>query len=288
MVGLVVKRPKRARSTPHEQRDVTVLGLRLRYVDIRPPHEEGLPLLLAHGHSSRIEEYDALVPHLARGRRVIIPDLPGSGYSDKPHDRAYSLPLYEDALLGVLDALDIGEAHVGGGSLGGNLALRLAHREPDRIRRVAAWAPASSWERMHGWARFSSIARHAPWLFFPSLWVQSRFWYSPKWPGREAALEAAWAYYREVYGTGFHRMYWDIGHEQAMFSLYDIAAQITQPIWLGVGDEDDGLDMFRGVKRLATLLPDVTLRIFEGARHSLANEEVDKLGPEVDAFLRRK
>ncbi len=279
-------RPARARATPHEQRDVTVLGMRLRYVDIRPAQEQGPPLLLVHGHSSRIEEYDALVPHLRAGRRVIIPDLPGSGYSDKPHDQPYTLALYEDALLGVLDALGVQEAHVGGGSLGGNLSLRLGHREPSRFTRIASWAPASSWEPMHGWARFSRVARHASWLFFPSLWVQSRFWYSPRWPGRAAALEAAWAYYREVYGPGFHKMYWEIGHDQALFSLFHIAPKIAQPIWLGVGDKDDGLDMFRGVQRLATMLPDVKLRIFEGGRHSLANEEADRLGPEVDAFLR--
>lgn len=281
-----ITRPVRAPATQHEQRDLVVLGMRLRYVDIRPAHEQGPPLLLAHGHSSRLEEYDALVPHLGANRRVIIPDLPGSGYSDKPLDRPYTLQLYEDALLGVLDALGVAEAQVAGGSLGGNLALRLGHREPSRFSRLAAWAPASSWEPMHGWARFSRTARHAPWLFFPSLWIQSRFWYSPGWKGRQAALEGAWSYYREVYDRGFHKMYWEIGHDQAVFSLFDIAPRIAQPIWLGVGDKDDGLDMFQGVKRLATLLPNATFQIFEGARHSLANEEAERLGPLVDTFLR--
>ena len=282
------KRPERAPSTSLPQSDLTVLGMRLRYVDVAPRGEEtGPPLLLVHGHSSRLEEYEAIVTRLSQTRRVIIPDLPGSGYSEKP-DRPYTLRLYEDALLGVLDALGVREAHVGGGSLGGNLALRLGHREPDRLTRIAAWAPASSWDRMHGWARFAGLARHAKWLFFPSLWVQSRFWYSSHWAGRDAALAGAWAYYREVYGPGFHRMYWDIGRDQALSSLFDIAKDIRQPIWLGVGDRDNGLDMFRGVQRLAKMLPRVKLRIFEGARHSLANEEAETLGREVDAFLAEK
>jgi len=260
--------------------------MRLRYVDVTPTDEpEGPPLLLVHGHSSRIEEYEALLPHLAAKRRVIVPDLPGSGYSDKP-DRAYTLRLFEDALLGVLDALGVNEVHVGGGSLGGNLALRLAHREPGRFTRVAAWAPAGAWEPSEGWARFSRVARRAEWAFFPCLWIQSRFWYSPKWEGRHAALEGAWKYYREVYGPGFHRMYWEIGHDQALSSLFPLAKEIRQPVWLAVGDQDHALDMFHGVKKLSTMITGAKLTIYEGARHSLANEIAETLGRDVDAFLR--
>ena len=283
---MTLTRPERANATRHEQRDITVLGMRLRYVDIAPRGETtGPPLLLAHGHSSRIEEYEALLPHLAEGRRVLVPDLPGSGYSEKP-DREYTLRLFEDTLLAFLDTMNVGKAHIGGGSLGGNLALRLAHREPERFTRVAAWAPAGAWEPSQGWARFSRVARRASWAFFPSLWIQSRFWYSPKWEGRDAALEAAWKYYREVYGPGFHRMYWEIGHDQALSSLFPIAKDIHQPVWLAVGDQDHALDMFNGVKKLSTLIPGARLTIYEGARHSLANEIAARLGADVDAFLR--
>lgn len=278
-------RPMRAPVTRYEQRDVDVLGLRLRYVDVPAQSEpEGPPLLLAHGHSSRIEEYEAILGPLSQRRRVLVPDLPGSGYSDKP-DREYSLRLFEDTLLGFLDAMGVREAHLGGGSLGGNLTLRLAHREPERFPRVAAWAPAGAWVPSPGWQRFARVARHARWAFFPSLWIQSRFWYSPKWEGRHAALEGAWKYYREVYGPGFHRMYWDIGHDQARTSLFPLAPEIRQPVWLGVGDQDHGLDMFQGVQKLAAMIPGATLTIYEGARHSLANEIAERLAGDVDAFL---
>lgn len=278
-------RPRRAPATRHEQRDVTVHGLRLRYIDVAPAgHEDDEPVLLIHGHSSRLEEYEDLVPHLAARRRVVVPDLPGSGYSDKP-SRRYDLALFEDSLLGFLDALGIRRAHLAGGSLGGNLVLRLGHREPERFDRLAAWAPAGSWEPMRHWAWFGRLMKRLRFMFWPCLWVQSRFWYRRDWPGREQALADAWAYYEEVYGDGFHRMYWDIGVDQALSSLYDRAHEIEHPTYLAYGDQDKALDMDRGVRRLATLIPRVHLRVFEGARHSLANEIPEVLGAEVDAFL---
>jgi pimeloyl-ACP methyl ester carboxylesterase len=278
-------RPVQAPATKHEQRDVTVHGMRLRYVDVPARTEsDAPPLLLVHGHSSRLEEYEALVDHLAARRRVLVPDLPGSGYSDKP-DREYTLRFLEDTLLGFLDAAKVDRVDLGGGSLGGNVVLRLAHREPERFPKIAAWAPAGAWEPSPGWQRFARFAARLQWAFFPCLWIQSRFWYSPKWAGRHAALENAWKYYREVYGPGFHRMYWDIGHDQAKTSLLPIAPEIRQPVWLGVGDRDHGLDMFACVLRLATIIPRAKLTIYEDARHSLANEIAETLARDVDAFL---
>lgn len=281
---MTLSRPRRATETRHEQRDVTVHGLRLRYIDIRPRVEEDEPVLLIHGHSSRLEEYEALTPHLAGRRRVLIPDMPGSGYSEKPL-REYDLAFLEDSLLGFLDEMDVGKVHLAGGSLGGNLVLRLARREPERFSRLAAWAPAGAWEPLRAWAFMARVMKRLKFLFWPALYVQSRFWYRRDWPGRDAALRNAWAYYEEVYGDGFHQMYWDIGIAQVEQSLFASAGEIRHAVYLAYGDQDKGLSLDRGVQRLATLLPKVHLRVFEGARHSLANEVAAELGREVDAFL---
>ncbi len=263
-----------------------VLGRRTRYVDLRPAVDTGAPpLLLLHGHASRVEEYDALAPILARGRRVLIPDLPGCGSSEKPADLPYTLASYQDFLLAFLDELGIREAHVAGGSLGGNLTLRLGAREPDRFTKLAAWAPAGAWRPMRRWMLVASVMRRFPSLFFPSIWIQSRFWYSADWAGRDEALADAFRYYRAVYGPGFLRMYWDIGHDQASTSLFDEVHRIRQPVFLGWGDRDHALGMGDGVKTLAKMIPRSVLRIFAGARHSLANERPTELGGEVDGFL---
>lgn len=259
--------------------------MRLRYIDVGERDSEEPPLVLLHGLASRLEEYEELVPRLATRRRVLVLDLPGNGYSDKP-ERAYDLRFLEDSVLGFLDALGVGRATVGGGSLGGNLTLRLGHREPDRFPRLAAWAPAGVWDPkpfflwLDRWLHFLRKP-----LFWPMLRIQSRFWYRRDLPERAELLEQAFAHYREVYSKGFRSMYYDLGVDQMRHSLFPFAKDIRQPTLLLWGDQDHALGMGVGVKKLATMMPTVRLHVFQGARHALANEVPEALATEVDAHL---
>ncbi len=195
-----MNRPTRVRATKYEQHDATVLGgVRLRYVDVPSlaESESGPPVVMLHGIASRIEEYEDLIGRIRAKRRVIVMDLPGNGYSDKP-ERSYSLSFFEDAVLGLLDHLDVKEADLTGGSLGGNLVLRLAHRTPERFRRLAPWAPGGAWEPMRMLGMLTGLwLRSGTTFFWPCVWVQSRFWYDPAWARRDAALQEAFAHYRE-------------------------------------------------------------------------------------------
>jgi pimeloyl-ACP methyl ester carboxylesterase len=279
-------RPIRVSTTRHEQRDAMVGGLRLRYVDVRPREENAPPLVLLHGLASRIEEYEDLVEGLRAGRRIVVMDLPGNGYSDKPA-RRYTLGLLEDAVLGLLDQLDVPQVDLGGGSLGGNLTLRLAHREADRFRRLAPWAPGGAWEPKPVLAWLQTVLQSAAsTAFWPTVWVQSRFWYHPSWPLRARALAQAFAHYREVHGPGFVSMYFDLAREQLATSLFPIAPTVRQPTLMLWGDQDHALGMGHGVRRLVALMPDARLSVLPGVRHSVANEAPAELGRRIDTFLR--
>lgn len=282
-------RPEVARATAFPQRDLLLepLGLlRVRYVDVGPSSgEPDATILLIPGHTSRIEEYEGLIPILADRFRVLAMDFPGSGYAEKP-EREYDLAFYEDAAIALLDGLGVQRAHLAGGSLGGNLVLRLAHRFPERFERLAAWAPGSAWEASPGTAWVLRQVASYP-LFWPIVRVQSTYWYGEGWSGREAALEDTFAYYDEVMSPGFVDMYFGMAADQVERSLFDLAGTIGQPVWLGWGDQDDGADMGDGVARLHALLPHSELRVYPGARHSLAAEVPKDLGADIrDFFLR--
>lgn len=262
--------------------------MRLRYVDVGPARAAGGPprtLVILPGHTSRLEGYDAIVHRLSQHSRVVVLDFPGTGYSDKP-DRPYTLGFYEDTLVHFLDAIGLREAVLVGGSLGGNLVLRLGHRLPQRFPLLVAWAPAGAWRAQ---PRLAAVMRRLGGriLFWPTVWIQSRYWYGTDFPGRDAALAGTFAYYREIMSPGFIRMYWGIAIDQLETSLFDLAAQIEQPTLLLWGDRDDGADMGRGVARLHRLLPRSELRVFPGARHSLETEIPIDLADAIDEFVSR-
>lgn len=281
-------RPVAVGTTGFEQHDIEVLGSRLRYIDVGPrdsPRDSPV-LLVIPGHTARIEGFDAMVPALAAEHRVLVVDLPGSGYSDKP-DRAYTLTYYEDVLAAFLDALGIDVAIPVGGSLGGNLVLRLGHRWPDRFPRLVPWAPGGSWKAQPLLAMVvRTVAPAWRLLFWPTVRIQSRFWYHEDFPGRDTALDETFTYYREIMSPGFVAMYWGIVADLLAHSLFDPAPQIRQPTLLLWGDQDHGAGMGRGVAKLAELLPDCTLHVFPGARHSLEAEIPDQLAATILAWLR--
>jgi pimeloyl-ACP methyl ester carboxylesterase len=150
---------------------------------------------------------------------------------------------------------------------------------------LVLWAPGGAWRAKPALARvLKRLGRRA---FWPSVKVQSRFWFDAGFPGRQRALNETFAYYRQAMCPGFVRMYWGIAADQIGHSLFDIAPGIAQPTLLMWGDHDNGAGMGAGVARLHELLPDNEFVVFEGARHSLETEIPQRLAATINAFLDR-
>lgn len=107
-------------------------------------HGEGdRVVVLVHGLLMNRRMFDRLAPELAaRGNRVVCVDMLGHGRSDRPEDlRLYSMPLFSRQVAALLDHLEQPEAVVGGTSLGANIALELATRQPERVRALFVEMP---------------------------------------------------------------------------------------------------------------------------------------------------
>ena len=112
--------------------------LRLHYVDEGP--RDGAPVLLMHGEPSWAYLYRKVIPPLvAKGRRVIAPDLIGFGRSDKLADRAdYTYERHVAWMSAWLTGLDLKGLTLFCQDWGGLLGLRLVAAFPERFAGVIA------------------------------------------------------------------------------------------------------------------------------------------------------
>jgi 2-hydroxymuconate-semialdehyde hydrolase len=122
-------------SNPEIGRTVLAAGIRTNLHDTG----QGPPVLMIHGSGPGVSawaNWRLSMPVLAQRARVIAPDMVGFGYSDRPADQRYDMDAWVAQAVGVLDALDIERSDLVGNSFGGALALALAIRHPQRVRRL--------------------------------------------------------------------------------------------------------------------------------------------------------
>jgi len=107
-------------------RDVSARGARIRFVEAG----EGPALILLHDALASHATYERAIGHLASSFRVIAPDLPGFGGSEKPDPQryAYGYDAFAESIFDLVAALGLGRVHVCGHAMGGGIALALAAR----------------------------------------------------------------------------------------------------------------------------------------------------------------
>jgi 3-oxoadipate enol-lactonase len=96
----------------------------------------GENLLLIHGLGGSGADWEFQIRALERRFRVIIPDLPGSGFSS-PLEGFCSISALADTLWMLIDHLKMQKINIAGFSLGGAVALEMALQRPDSVPRLA-------------------------------------------------------------------------------------------------------------------------------------------------------
>ncbi len=104
----------------------------LRYLEV--PGTDP-PLLWLHGWQCTAtgELLDAAVQPELSGRRSLLVDFLGHGYSDRPDEFGYTLEDHADTIVTLLESLGLRECGIVGHSMGGTIAIGVAAARPDIV-----------------------------------------------------------------------------------------------------------------------------------------------------------
>jgi pimeloyl-ACP methyl ester carboxylesterase len=118
---------------------VSVLGHNTRYWKLG---NQGTPIILIHGISCSVLEWEHVIHELSAQHQVFAFDLLGHGLTDKPLDATYDIADLSKFTLAFMDAVSLKTASLVGNSLGGRIAIECAAVAPHRVTAVVLSAPA--------------------------------------------------------------------------------------------------------------------------------------------------
>jgi pimeloyl-ACP methyl ester carboxylesterase len=103
----------------------------------------GVPLVFVHGLGCASScDYPAVVRDTAlAGRRAVLIDLLGSGFSDRPRAFDYSIPSHARVVVEVILALDLPTLDLFGHSMGGAVAIEAGGMLVSRVKRLVLSEP---------------------------------------------------------------------------------------------------------------------------------------------------
>ena len=111
-------------------------------------HGTGQPLVLLHGAYMTIDLMGEIVPALAEFRQVIAVELQGHGHT-ADIDRPLSYELMADDIAALIEHLAFEKADLFGYSMGGGVALQVAIRHPEVVRKLVVASASYTSEGMH-------------------------------------------------------------------------------------------------------------------------------------------
>jgi len=102
--------------------------------------------VLIHGLGASAERWDQVIPLFADDYRVIVPDLIGFGYSDKPLVD-YTPEFFSEFLKKFLITADIKRPNLIGSSLGGQIVAEYAASNPQEIEKLILVSPSGTMKK---------------------------------------------------------------------------------------------------------------------------------------------
>jgi pimeloyl-ACP methyl ester carboxylesterase len=250
----------------------TVHGLKM-YYEIRG---QGNPLVLLHGAYMTIDlNYGRMMPELAKDRQIIAVEQQGHGHTGDI-DRPFSFEQMADDTAELLRQLKIEKADLLGYSMGGTIAIDMAIRHPELVRKLVVIS--APFDRA-GWYPevYTAIEHITPEMFTGSGLPETYAKISPNPKGWPVLVEKMKKLDLEFTGRTAEEF-----------------RSIKAPVLILIGDSD-GVPLMKAVEMFTLLgggifgdvagLPDSQLAIIPGSTHVGVMEKTDWLLPMIKAFL---
>ena len=121
-----------------EEKFIEIDGNKIRYFESGSSKKT---LVLIHGLGASSERWQYVLPLLSTDFHVVVPDLIGFGYSDKPMVD-YTIDFLSNFLENFLIALDIEHASIIGSSLGGQIAAEYTSSHSESVEKLVLVSPS--------------------------------------------------------------------------------------------------------------------------------------------------
>ena len=249
---------------------------------------KGEAVLLIHGSGPGVSawaNWRLVVPRLADDFEVYAPDLVGFGQTEKPVIR-YSPDIWVNHLMAFIEQKNLAPVSIIGNSLGGALALHLAHRRPEWIHKLILMGSAGIRFRL-------TEALDQIWGYEPGLENMRSliriFAYDQTMAEKDDLVEAR---YRTSITDGAHESYASMFPAprqrwvDALSLSEDSLRSIDKPTLLIHGREDRVLPVVETSWRLAQLLPRTEFHMFSQCGHWTQVEKTVSFCQLVKQFMK--
>ncbi len=252
-------------------------------------HGSGPTLLMLHGFAASTYSFRRIIPGLSRTHRIVAIDLNGFGFTERPRDNEdYKADRQVETIRQLLDQLGIRRCDVVAHSYGGALAILLAEKESERVRRLALISPyveigetpailqsETGRNFAYGGTRVLLSSRMIARLGLMKAFHQNHL----------VTPEVTEEYRRRILIEGFRDTF--DGYSLAMEDSGPLRLplkSVLQPTLIIAGRHDK-LVSVESCERTADAIPKATLHVLENSGHSAAEEQPDKVIRLISSFL---
>ena len=277
---------------------VTVNGVKLHYVR----QGAGDPLLLIHGWPGFWFEWHKNIDELSRHYDVIVPDMRGFAYSDKPDlapEVGYTDTAFAEDIKAFADFYHLDNLRIVSHDFGAIWVQRFARLYPERLHKLMLFDPpypgiGGRWFEMphafHTWYQ----------IFHQQPWAEDLVGSSPK--ATEIYLRhflSAWSANKDLWTddeiAAYVEAYSQPGALRGGFNCYRAALRggafngadkpVTTQTSILWGDSDAILP-FAWSDNIAQHFSNATVKKIEGVGHFMMREAPERINAEILAFMR--